>query len=214
MVSCCYLLGVRCFDVEVWSWWGNNIPVNLYKMNVIFSLDKKGHGSNAQLSPSKISGLAKRRQISVGSSFRTKFPHSAQLTPLREPGTQPSWPSISSGCPSGRPGLTDCGQGTWPLLFSRRDRDGGEVHRSSRLVEGLSEGPGALQDVASSLFPGASSIDPSLGELKGLEEEARICLLPPSLPDDHHTAGCWPIAPLNVPHWQLLVGKAHYVTDQ
>ena len=150
MVSCCYLLGVRCFDVEVWSWWGNNVPVNLYKMNVIFSLDKKGHGSNAQLSPSKISGLAKRRQISVGSSFRTKFPHSAQLTPLREPGTQPSWPSISSGCPSGRPGLTDCGQGTWPLLFSRRDRDGGEVHRSSRLVEGLSEGPGALQDVASS----------------------------------------------------------------
>ena len=60
----------------------------------------------------------------------------------------------------GRPGLTDCDQGIWPLLFSCRDRDGGGVHRSSRLVEGLGE------------VPGASSTDPSLGELKGLQEEA------------------------------------------
>ena len=46
MVSYCYLHGVRSFDLEVWSWSGNNVPVNLYKMNVILSLDKKGHGSN------------------------------------------------------------------------------------------------------------------------------------------------------------------------
>ena len=41
-----------------------------------------------------------------------------------------------------------------------RHRDGGEVHRSSRpgprLLEGLSEGSGALQDVVPSLFPGTS----------------------------------------------------------
>ena len=76
----------------------------------------------------------------------------------------------------------------------------GEVHGSSRLVEGLSEGPGALQDVASSLFPGASSIDPSQGELKGLVEEARICLLPPSLLMTTTPLAVGRITSLNVPH--------------
>ena len=76
-----------------------NVPVNLHKMNVILSLDKKGHGSNRQLSPSKISGLAKRRQISVGGSFRARFPHPAQLSSLRELGAQLNWPSVSSGTP-------------------------------------------------------------------------------------------------------------------
>ena len=33
--------------------------------------------------------LTKTRQNSVGSSFRARFPHLAQLSSLREPGTQP-----------------------------------------------------------------------------------------------------------------------------
>ena len=51
---------------------------------------------------------------------------------------------------------------------------GGELHRSSRpgprLVEGLSEGSGALQDIVPSLFPGHSSspAGPKLDELQGL----------------------------------------------
>ena len=41
-VSYYYLHGVRPFDLEVWKWSGYNVPVNLCKMNVILSLDKKG----------------------------------------------------------------------------------------------------------------------------------------------------------------------------
>ena len=52
---------------------------------------------------------------------------------------------------------------------SRLQRQGwGRVHRSSRpgprLVEGLSEGSGALQDTVPSLFPAG----PKLDELQGL----------------------------------------------
>ena len=34
--------------------------------------------------------LDKQKQISFGSSFRARFPHSAQLSSLMEPGTQPN----------------------------------------------------------------------------------------------------------------------------
>ena len=56
--------------------------------------------------------------------------------------------------------------------------DGGEVHRSSRpgprLVEGLSEGSGALQDAVHSLFPGPSSspTGPMLGDFQALQKNA------------------------------------------
>ena len=60
MVSCCRLLGVRSFVLEVQSWSGNNVCVNLYQMNVILCPDKKGQNPKAQLSPSKVRVLAKR----------------------------------------------------------------------------------------------------------------------------------------------------------
>ena len=54
------------------------------------------------VSPSNEYGNSpKRRQNSVGSSFRARFPHLVQLSSLREPGTQPKWPSVSSGHPNG-----------------------------------------------------------------------------------------------------------------
>ena len=74
-----------------------------------------------------------------------------------------------------------------------RHRDGGEVHRSSRpgprLLEGLSEGSGALQDVVPSLFPGTSSspTGPKLGDLQALQKNAKICLYSHFPADDHHT---------------------------
>ena len=40
-VGCCRLLGVRSFVFEVWSQSGNDIPINLYQMNVILCPDKK-----------------------------------------------------------------------------------------------------------------------------------------------------------------------------
>ena len=101
MVSCYRLLGVRSFVLEVRSWSGNDVPENLYQMNVILCPDEKGQSPEAQLLPSKFPVLAKRRQISVGSSFRARFPYPAQLSSLREPGIQPKWPSVSSGHPNG-----------------------------------------------------------------------------------------------------------------
>ena len=44
MVRCCKLLGVRSFVFEAWSWSGNNVPVNLYQMNITLCVDKKGQG--------------------------------------------------------------------------------------------------------------------------------------------------------------------------
>ena len=68
----------------------NNVPINLYWINVILCPYGKEQRPKAQLPPSKVPALAKRRQISVGSSFRARFPHPAQLSSLREPCTQPS----------------------------------------------------------------------------------------------------------------------------
>ena len=90
MVSCYKLLGVRSFILEVRSWSGNAAPVNLYQRNGILCFDQKGQSPKAQLSPSKAPVLAKRRQISIGSSFTASFPYPAQLSPLREPGTKPN----------------------------------------------------------------------------------------------------------------------------
>ena len=101
MVSYCRLLGIRCFVLEVWSWSDNDVSVNLYQMNVILCPDQKEQSPKVQLSPSKVPALAKRRQISVGSSFRARYPHPAHLSCLREPGIQLNWPSVSSDYPHG-----------------------------------------------------------------------------------------------------------------
>ena len=87
MVSCCRLLGVRSFFLEVWSWSSDDVPVNLHQMNVILCPDQKVQSPKAQLSHSKVPVLVKR-QILAGSSFRARFPHPAQLSSLREPGIQ------------------------------------------------------------------------------------------------------------------------------
>ena len=49
MVSCYRLLGVRSFVLEVRSWSGNDVPENLYQMNVILCPDEKGQSPKAQL---------------------------------------------------------------------------------------------------------------------------------------------------------------------
>ena len=70
------------------SWSGKDVPINLYQTNAILPADKKGWGPKIQLSPSEVLVLARRRQISAGSSLRAKSPKSSQLSSLREPGTQ------------------------------------------------------------------------------------------------------------------------------
>ena len=59
---------------------------------MLFS-DKKGQGPKAQLSPSRVLVLGKRRQISAGGSRRARSPDSAQLSLLRGPGLRSSWSS-------------------------------------------------------------------------------------------------------------------------
>ena len=61
MLSSCKLLGVRSFVPEVRSQSGNDVPVNLHQTNVILCSDKKGQGLKAQLFPSEVKDLAKRR---------------------------------------------------------------------------------------------------------------------------------------------------------
>ena len=41
VVSYCRLLGVIHFVLKVRSWSGNDVPINLYQMNVILCPDKK-----------------------------------------------------------------------------------------------------------------------------------------------------------------------------
>ena len=113
-------------------------------MNVILCSDEKGQGPQARLLPSKVLVLAKRRQISVGSFLRTMSPGPAQVSSLREPGTQPSWPLDSSDCPEARGARrwnwvpqTESGRG--PLLLGHR----GGLGRGSPRPEGLGQGQGA-----------------------------------------------------------------------
>ena len=90
VVSCYRLLLVRSFVLEAQSWSGNYVPVNLYQVNAILCSDKKGWGPQAQLSPSEVQILAKRRQISADGSLKARSPDSVQLPWLRKLGTQDS----------------------------------------------------------------------------------------------------------------------------
>ena len=67
MVGSCKHLGVRPFVLEVRSWSGNEVPVNLHQTNDLLCPDKDGQGPKAQPSASKVQVSAKRRQSSVGS---------------------------------------------------------------------------------------------------------------------------------------------------
>ena len=93
VVSCYRILAVTSFVLKVRSWSGNNVPIYLYQMNVVFlsflpcQERAKYKGTTFTL---KCPILDKQKQISFGSSFRARFPLSAQLSSLMEPGTQPN----------------------------------------------------------------------------------------------------------------------------
>ena len=59
MVSCCKLLGVRAFVLEVSHGQGTNDPVNLHQTKVTLCPDKKGQGPKAQPSPSEVPVLVR-----------------------------------------------------------------------------------------------------------------------------------------------------------
>ena len=127
---------------------GNGILVSLYQTTFILGPDKKGQGLKVQLSSSNVPILAKRRWIAVGSSCRARSPHPAELPLLREPGAQLSRSPVSSGHPNGEDWVSE----SVTQAGSRRDRKGERFTAASRtgarLVRGLSEGAGALQEAA------------------------------------------------------------------
>ena len=129
-------------------------------------LTRKGKGPNAQLSRSMIPVVAKRMQLAAPSG-----PGSHTLLSCHPQGSQPSSPTGSQS----------------PQAAQIGERFTTASWAGPRLVEGLSEGSGALQGVIPSLFPRPFSLPtgPRLGELQGLRQKARVCLLPDSPPHDH-----------------------------
>ena len=195
MVSCCRPLGVRSFVLKVRSWSANDVPVNLYQMNVFSVLTRKGKVPRHNFYPPRSQSWLRggRSQLAPSGPGSHALP---SCHPWGSQSSNPSGPQSPQAVQMGRPGLTDCD--SWqPLLVGHRDRDGGAVPCFSSpgpwLVEGLSEGSGALQEAVPSLLPGpsSSSAGPRLGKLEGLQEKVCICLLPYSLPDDPHTMDPW-----------------------
>ena len=175
VVSCCRLLDVRSLVPEVRSWSSNDVPINLYQMNVILCPDQKGQSCKAQLSPSKVPVLAKRRQISAGSSLGPGS-HPAVIP---EGSRHPTQLALSlARLPKWGDQVSDCDPDRRSLLVGSRDSMGERVTTASRpgpkLVEGLTEGSGALQDIVRSLFPEpfSSPTGSRLGELEGLWKAA------------------------------------------
>ena len=135
MVSCCRLLDVRSFVLEVRSWSGNDVLINLFLMNVIVCSDKE-QSPKAQFSPSKGPVRAKRRQISVCSSFRARFPHLAHRHPWGRKASNSNGPQALHTSQMGIVGLKDCDLDRWPLLLGHRQGWG----RGFLLPQGTGQG--------------------------------------------------------------------------
>ena len=168
MVTCCRLLRVRSFVLKVRSWLSNHVPVNLYQLNVILCPDKKGQSPKAQqLSPSEVPVWLRegRSQLAAPSySLPSCHPWGSQapnqlIVSLLSPS---KWgdqvPQTAARQKATAIRLQRQGWGKW---FTAASRPG------PRLVEGLSKGYEALQDIVPSLFPGPSSspAGPRLGKL-------------------------------------------------
>ena len=100
-LNCCTLFGVRSFALEVSSWSGNDIPINLHQTNVILCSDKKGQVPKTQLSPSEVWILTDEADLSWWlPRGQVPRPYPAVIAEgARGPG--PNWPSGSLGHPKG-----------------------------------------------------------------------------------------------------------------
>ena len=102
----------------------------------------------------------------------------------------------------GRLVLTNWDPERRPLLVGHGDRDGGELHHSSRpgprLVEGLIEGSGALQDIVPNLFPGHSRTQSwmSFKASRRRPDSASYLTL--------HLMTTTPPLTQSLPHWSLI----------
>lgn len=127
------------------------------------SLDKKGHGSNAQLSPPRSQAWLRGGKSQLAAPSGPSFTL-AQLTSLREPGMQPNWASVSQDALNGetRSHKLPSRHMVTAMQLQRQGSGGGSP--LLKASGGPREGPEPLQDVPR----GLSSTDPSLSELKAL----------------------------------------------
>ena len=102
VVNCYRLLGVTSFVLKVSSWSGNNVPIYLYQMNVIFCHScpvKRGQSLKAQLSPWNVPSWISRNR----SHLAAPSGQGSHILPSYH-----SWwnqapnsiDPVSSGCPS------------------------------------------------------------------------------------------------------------------
>ena len=137
-----------------------------------------------------------KRQISVGGSLRARSPDPAQLSLLREPGTQdptgPQAPQATQMVGARSPRL--CSMQTSAAIRSQR-KGWGRGSQGLGLASGwFWRGLWSPAGHTPSLFPGSprSPAGPRPGELAGPREKAGICLLAHSPPDNLLTVGLIP----------------------
>jgi len=102
VVSCYRLLGITSFVLKVRSQSGNNVPIYLYQMNVIFCHScpvRRGQSLKAQLSPWNIPSWISRNR----SHLAALSGQGSHILPSSHPWwNQPPNPigPVSSGCPN------------------------------------------------------------------------------------------------------------------
>ena len=182
--------------LKVRSCSGNNVPIYLYQINVVFFYHscpvKRGQSLKAELSLWNVPSWISRNRSHLAAP-------SGQGSHIL-PSSHTWWGQapyqicpVSSGCPSEE----TSSQRLRPRKMataSRLQRQGWgrgspSLRPGPRLLEGLSEGSGALQDVVPSLLPWTSSSTycPRLGDLQALQKNAWICHFSHCPADDLHT---------------------------
>ena len=115
-------------------------------MNVILYPDQKGGSPKAPHPPRSQSWLrGSRSQLAAPSGPGSHILPNCH--PWRSQASNPTDPQSPHGIQMGRLDLTGCDRDRWPLLLGCRERDGERftAPQGPQLMEGLSEGSGALQ---------------------------------------------------------------------
>ena len=191
-MNCCKRLGVRGLVLQVRSWSGNDVQINLHQTDC-YSLFWQ-ESARSPGTAFTLWGPGPDRE-EAGLSWQLLRVTSTQLSLLRERGVQeaagPQAPQVAH---TEGAGPSDRIIHRWLLSLGCQGGDGGEVHCHFKTwnwpVSSHGEGSGALQVPACSLGPPAHLLM-RLRELKSPEEKARIQLLPHSPPEDHHSTDCW-----------------------
>ena len=102
MVSCYRIFAVTSFVLKVRSWSGNNVPIYLYQMNVVFYHScpvKRGQSLKAELSPWNVPSWISRNRSHLAAPSGQGSHNLPTSHPWWSQAPNPKGP-VSSGCPS------------------------------------------------------------------------------------------------------------------